>query len=164
MTVGQWPNAGKFKLSARSRERLEGVHPDLVAVVHYAIRITAVDFGIPLDGGVRTQERQDQLVEVGASSTRTSRHLSGHAVDIYAYVDGKSSWKREHVLAVHSAFVKAAAELDVNLRWGGDWNGDGKIGPNDNDLVHHELPASIYGLTMHSASSRAAAFLSSLGY
>ena len=46
----------RYKLGARSRQRLEGVHPDLVRVVSRAILITEVDFTV-LEG-LRTVERQ----------------------------------------------------------------------------------------------------------
>ena len=48
-----------FKLSKRSLSRLEGVNPDLVRVVHRAIQITPVDFGVTC--GVRTLEEQKSL-------------------------------------------------------------------------------------------------------
>jgi peptidoglycan L-alanyl-D-glutamate endopeptidase CwlK len=144
-TQTTFPQPGKFKLSQRSLSRLAGVHPDLLAVTHYAIRITSVDFGIPEDGGVRTAYRQMQLVSDGKSKTRDSRHLTGHAVDIYAYVNGAASWAVQDVMAVHRAFVRASEELGVGLRWGGDWDGDGVTEKGENDYVHHELPKRFYG-------------------
>ena len=41
-----------FRLSQRSIDRLEGVHPDMTAVVGRAIQLTEVDFGVTQ--GVRT--------------------------------------------------------------------------------------------------------------
>ena len=35
-----------FRLSQRSIDRLEGVHPDMTAVVERAIQLTEVDFGV----------------------------------------------------------------------------------------------------------------------
>ena len=49
-----------FNLSARSLQRLEGVHPRLVDVVELAIQRTAVDFTVV--EGLRTAERQRELV------------------------------------------------------------------------------------------------------
>ena len=71
-----------FKLGARSLTRLRGVHPDLVKVVTRAIEISTLDFTV-LEG-VRSLERQQALVEAGASQTLKSRHLTGHAVDLGA--------------------------------------------------------------------------------
>jgi hypothetical protein len=144
-TQTTFPQPGKFRLSQRSLSRLAGVHPDLLAVTHYAIRITSVDFGIPEDGGVRTAYRQNQLVAEGKSQTLDSRHLTGHAVDIYAYVNGAASWAMADVMAVHYAFKNAGAALQVKLRWGGDWNSNGVFEKGENDFVHHELLKAAYG-------------------
>ena len=65
----------KFSLSKKSESRLFGVHPDLVAVVRRAIEITEVDFSV--GEGLRTIERQKELVAKGASQTMKSRHLTG---------------------------------------------------------------------------------------
>jgi len=110
---------GKYALGARSKTRLEGVHQDLVEVVKRAIEITEVDFTV-LEG-MRTLERQKKLLAKGASTTLRSRHLTGHAVDIGAYVDGtvRWDWPLYHKLA--DAMKKAAEELNINLEWGGDW-------------------------------------------
>jgi peptidoglycan LD-endopeptidase CwlK len=69
-----------YKLGARSKQRLKGVHDDLVRVVERAIEITTVDFTV-LEG-LRTPERQKALYESGASQTLNSRHITGHAVDL----------------------------------------------------------------------------------
>ena len=79
-----------YRLSQRSRDRMKGVHPDLVAVVERAIQITGIDFTIT--EGLRTPSRQKELVKAGASRTQNSRHLTGHAVDIAAWVDGTVRW------------------------------------------------------------------------
>ena len=79
-----------FKLGARSLTRLKGVHPDLVKVVTRAIEISTLDFTV-LEG-LRSLERQQALVEAGASQTLKSRHLTGHAVDLGAWVDGQVDW------------------------------------------------------------------------
>ena len=79
-----------FRLSSRSRARLIGVHPALIAVVEAAITRTPVDFMIT--EGLRTAERQAVLVKAGASRTTRSRHLTGHAVDVAALVEGQVRW------------------------------------------------------------------------
>ena len=109
----------KFKLSARSRSRLAGVHPDLVRVVERAIEITEIDFAV--NEGLRTMEKQLEYVRSGASTTLASRHLTGHAVDLAAFV-GKEirwDWPLYHKLA--AAMKQAAKELGVPIIWGGDW-------------------------------------------
>lgn len=168
LVVGEGPaedGFGDFRLGKRSLERLEGVHPDIMAVVQYAIRVSRIDFGITRTGGVRDIETQRKLMGAGASKTLRSRHLTGHAVDI-APLDpktGKYSKKSEHALAIHSAFVRASVFLDVPLRYGGDWDMDGQLREEgESDLVHHELPRRDYGNNKHSQSEKAAAFLASI--
>ena len=105
-----------YKLSLRSKQRLSGVHPDLVDVVKRAIEITEQDFSVT--EGIRHIERQRQLVATGKSTTLNSRHLTGHAVDLVPY---PVSWDWEYFYPIADAMKQAAEELDVDLEWGGDW-------------------------------------------
>ena len=124
-----------YKLSQRSRNRLRGVHPDLIAVVELAITITEVDFTV-LEG-VRTVERQKELVAAGASRTLDSRHITGHAVDLGAYVNGGIRWDWPLYHRIAEAMKRAADVLKVSIEWGGDW----KSFP---DGPHFELDRSKY--------------------
>ena len=108
-----------YKLSSRSLSRLEGVHPDLVKVVKRAIQITEQDFTV-LEG-LRSLERQKELVKKGASKTMNSRHLTGHAVDIAPWVNGGVSWDWDYYYEVADAMKEAAMELGADITWGGDW-------------------------------------------
>lgn len=108
-----------FKLSAKSLSRLEGVHPDLVKVVHRAIQNSNVDFAV-LEG-LRTPERQQQLVKSGASLTLKSRHLTGHAVDLGAIVGGQVRWDWPLYYKIAETMKDAARDLKVPITWGGDW-------------------------------------------
>ena len=105
-----------YKLSLRSKQRLSGVHPDLVDVVKRAIEITEQDFSVT--EGIRHIERQKKLVATGKSTTLNSRHLTGHAVDLVPY---PVSWDWEYFYPIADAMKQAAEELDVDLEWGGDW-------------------------------------------
>lgn len=109
----------QFKLSRRSRNRLKGVNPDLVKVVERAIELTEIDFGVT--EGLRTIERQRELVRAGASKTMKSRHLTGHAVDLVAFVEGKVRWDWPLYYKIADAMKQAAEELKIPLEWGGDW-------------------------------------------
>ena len=122
-------------LSRRSRDRLVGVHPDLVRVVEAAIARTPVDFMVT--EGLRTPLRQAALVRAGASRTLNSRHLTGHAVDVCALVDGKVRWDWPLYPRIAGAFKAAAMALDVPIVWGGDW-------PRLRDGPHFELDRSRY--------------------
>lgn len=109
---------GKFKLSKRSLSALEGVHADLVKVVQRAIEITEVDFVVT--EGLRTPERQAELYKAGASQTRKSRHITGHAVDLAAWV-GQVRWDWPLYAKLAAAMKQAASELGTPIVWGGDW-------------------------------------------
>lgn len=124
-----------FVLSKKSLDRLTGVHPDLVRVVKRAIEITTVDFAV-LEG-VRSKSRQEQLVKAGASQTMNSRHLTGHAVDLGAYVSGSVRWDWPLYYKIADAVKEAAAELGVPIEWGGDWR-------KFKDGAHFQLPHKEY--------------------
>ncbi len=109
-----------FRLSARSRARMKGVHPALVEVIEAAIRTTPVDFMVT--EGLRTAARQAALVKAGASRTLNSRHLTGHAVDIAAMVDGQVRWDWPLYPRIAEAIKAAAKARGVALVWGGDWS------------------------------------------
>ena len=110
----------KFKLSKRSLSRLEGVDADLVAVVKRAIEITTVDFGVT--EGMRSIETQRKYVDAGKSQTMNSKHLTGDAVDLVAYVHGTVSWELNLYDDIADAMKAAAIELGVPLLWGAAWN------------------------------------------
>ena len=124
-----------YVLSKKSLDRLTGVHPDLIRVVKRALEITTVDFAV-LEG-VRSKARQEQLVKAGASQTLNSRHLTGHAVDLGAYVSGSVRWDWPLYHKIADAVKQASAELGVPIEWGGDWQ-KFKDGP------HFQLPRKEY--------------------
>lgn len=112
-----------FKLSARSRRNLVDVHPHLVRVVERALDLSAIDF-VVLEG-VRTIERQRELVASGASQTMAGRHLKGqsgfgHAVDLGAWV-GEIRWDMGLYYQLATAVQRAARESSTPIRWGGAW-------------------------------------------
>jgi peptidoglycan L-alanyl-D-glutamate endopeptidase CwlK len=122
-------------MTPRDITRLRGVHTDLLAVVSEAEKITAVPFMI-LEG-LRTLDRQKQLVAAGASKTMNSRHLTGHAVDLGALVGGKLRWDWPLYSRIAEAMKEAAKKVAVPIEWGGDWKSF-KDGP------HFQLPFRRY--------------------
>lgn len=124
-----------FRLSKRSLDRLEGVHPALVGVVQAAILRTPVDFMVT--EGLRTPARQAALVRAGASRTLKSRHLTGHAVDVAALMDGRVRWDWPLYPRIAEAFKAAARARGVALVWGGDW-------PTLRDGPHFELDRAVF--------------------
>jgi peptidoglycan L-alanyl-D-glutamate endopeptidase CwlK len=124
-----------YTLGVKSKQRLKGIHPDLIKVVERAIEITTVDFTV-LEG-LRTPERQKKLKEAGASQTLNSRHITGHAVDLGAFVDGQVDWSWPLYHEIAKAMKSAAAELSIPIEWGCDWSRL-KDGP------HLQLPRKEY--------------------
>lgn len=108
-----------YSLGLKSKLKLRGVHPDLVRVVELAIKITDVDFTV-LEG-VRSRQRQAQLVLQGASKTMNSRHITGHAVDLGALVAGSVRWDWPLYHKLAAAMKQAANELGVPIVCGADW-------------------------------------------
>lgn len=123
------------RFSAASYGHLRGVRPELVAIATRALLLSPVDFGI--GEGLRSPARQAQLVQAGASQTQRSRHLTGHAIDVVAYVGGEPRWDWPLYEQIAAAMKQAAADLGVPLEWGGDWR-TLKDGP------HYQLPWDKY--------------------
>ena len=108
-----------FKLSQRSLDRMKGVDERLVNVVKRAIEISEVDFIVT--EGLRTKERQAELLKAGATRTMNSKHIVGKAVDLAAVVDGKVRWDWPLYSKLATAMKRAAEILNVKIEWGGDW-------------------------------------------
>ena len=129
-------SAGNFKLSDKSLGRLNGLHPDLVKVVKRAIEITPIDFSV--GEGLRPITRQKELYRKGATKTMNSRHLTGHAVDLFALDEaGKVTWDWDYYHPLSDVVKQAAKDVGVSIEWGGDWS-KFKDGP------HYQLPWSKY--------------------
>ena len=109
-----------YHLSQRSLDKLVGVKPQLVQVVKLAIDYTTVDFGVT--EGLRSVETQREYFIAGKSQTMDSKHLTGDAVDLIAYVAGQASWELNLYDDVANAMKQAAIELNVPIRWGAAWN------------------------------------------
>lgn len=136
-----------FKLGKTSLERLTGVDERLVKVVKRAIQISKVDFSV-LEGR-RTIEQC--YINYGKGRTAAqcvakkvpakyanpsaakvtwlnnplgSKHVIGKAVDLVPYpLDWNDLAKFD---AIAKAMFAAAKELGVTIRWGADWDADGK--------------------------------------
>ncbi len=108
-----------YKLSKRSLTNLNGVNPKLVEVVQHAIKVTKVDFAVI--EGLRTVERQKELVARGASQTMKSKHLEGLAVDLMAFLDSRGSWELNLYDDIADSMKEGAIKVDVGLRWGAAW-------------------------------------------
>ena len=136
LTVGEAaapPPHRAAMLTARDRKRLAGVHPDLIRVVERA----RLDVEFYVSEGVRTVERQREMIAQGVSKTMNSRHLTGHAVDLYPVSDVPVPAMTGRDLApVVSAMRRAAAAEGVRLVHGADWGWDHP----HHDLERREYP------------------------
>jgi len=121
---------------SRSLKSMQGIHPDLRLVLDKALQDSPLDFVVI--EGLRTVERQKQLVASGASKTMNSRHITGHAVDLLPIgLDGKPAFDWPLYDQLGPA-VKAAADAEgVSIVWGGDWK-------QFRDGPHFELNRSAY--------------------
>ena len=119
-----------YSLGTKSRANLARIHPDLRRVVERAITITTQDFCVY--DGARSAAEQNALYRSGASQKdgfkSKSNHQAtpdgwGHAVDLVPWVDGKpvwdDTWERHYAVAL--AMARAAFDLAIQIRWGGNW-------------------------------------------
>lgn len=122
----------QFIFGGASRNRLTGVHPDLVEVAYKALGYGVMDFAVAQ--GVRTEEEQRKLYAKGRTEpgpivtwTMNSNHLLkedgyGHAIDIVPFINGKTDWQNEENFAILATLMfRAAMELGVQIGWGGHW-------------------------------------------
>lgn len=129
--------------SERSLKNMQGIHPDLRRVLDRALQESEVDFVVV--EGLRTIERQREMLRIKATTTLNSRHLTGHAVDFYAWVDvnldGKVTFEEMSkfplMKKIADAIKLAASELKVPVVWGGDWR-------KFKDYPHIELDRRAY--------------------
>jgi peptidoglycan L-alanyl-D-glutamate endopeptidase CwlK len=125
----------------KSAEVLQTVHPDLQAVCSSVIQ--TYDFSV-LEG-FRSDERQDELFRQGKSKLQAgdSKHNSfpSRAVDIVPYPIDWDDINRFYLLA--GFMFQAASSLNVQIRWGGDWDMDWDHRDQSFfDLPHFELVGS----------------------
>jgi len=127
-------------LNPKSMALLAYAHPDLQKIVRRCAELSTLDFVITET--IRTLERQQKLVAAGASKTMRSRHLPNAegeacAVDLAAVVDGAVRWDWPLYPTLAKSMKAAAADVGVDLEWGGDWI-EFKDGP------HFQLPWATY--------------------
>lgn len=113
---------GVFVLNAGSKKELLRVHEALVSIVEKAVQLSVQEFAV--HDGVRTIAEQQQMVQRGAAQTLDSRHVSGHAVDLVPYINGKLRWEWPPIYLIADAMRIGAQELKIPLRWGGAWDVD----------------------------------------
>jgi peptidoglycan L-alanyl-D-glutamate endopeptidase CwlK len=150
----------------RRRERLDRVHPLLRGVVIFAA--PRLPFDIIVVEGARTRARQVQLFAQGRTTsemraagiegvagqphlkkvtwTLDSKHIPGadgfsRAVDIAPVAGPDILWAHTDKFDAIAAEMFAGGKvLSVKIRWGADWDRDGKAREKrENDSPHWEL-------------------------
>lgn len=135
------------ELSARDVSRLTGVNRDLVRVVNRAASAYPGKFIVV--EGLRTKARQAELFAQGRTKpgkvvtwTLNSKHIEGLAVDLCPVkADGSLDWNNIPAFErMGAAVLQAAKELGVAVRWGADWDRDGKLREKgESDSPHFEI-------------------------
>jgi len=128
--------ANNHSFGSTSMAKLNTCHPDIQLVAIKALELSPYDFTII--HGWRGQEVQDALFDSGASTKQypNSKHNTqdefdedepgSEAIDFGPWINGKVPWDDTHIFAaIAGCFLAAAADLNVKLRWGGDWDSDG---------------------------------------
>ena len=128
-----------YKFSKQSLEKLETCHPDLQKLFGKVLESGLFDLTVV--EGVRTLERQKQLVAEGKSKTLNSKHLDGSAVDVAIYKNGKIDWDDSKAYYVLAGIVYTLAKQEgISVRWGGNWECNQDYDDTTFlDLVHWEI-------------------------
>ena len=132
-----------FDFGHTSRNRLQGVHPDLIICCKAALSYGVVDFSVVQ--GLRTNEQQEELYAQGRTKpgkivtwTMNSKHLAqedgySHAVDLAPFVDGGIDWNNISNFDILATLMfRAAMDTGVRIGWGGHWK-------KTKDRPHFEL-------------------------
>ena len=122
------------KFGKRSKQRLRGVDTRLVNVLNELIKI----MDVTIIEGLRSKQRQEILLKEGKTKTKFSKHIEGNAVDLAPYPIDWEDRDRFHYMG--GMIRGIAKQLNINVRWGGDWDSDGETRDNRfDDLVHVEI-------------------------
>ena len=136
------------KFSQRSAERLNTCEYNLQRLFHRVIEV--IDCTILC--GRRERQEQNELFDLGKSRVEwpDSKHNAVHpelskAVDVAPYYLGAPHirWNKKSLFRWYffgGIVLGIAQELEISIRWGGDWNGDTYVlDQKFNDLPHFEL-------------------------
>lgn len=132
----------------RRIERLDGIDQRLRAVVIEAA--SHLHFDVQVIEGRRTLERQKELYAQGRNGdprpkvtwTLASPHIEGRAVDLAPLQpDGSLNWNDAASFdKLAAAMFDACKVVGVRIRWGADWDQDGKPRERgESDSPHWEL-------------------------
>jgi peptidoglycan L-alanyl-D-glutamate endopeptidase CwlK len=131
------------RFSSSSLGNLTTCHPYLQLLFNTVIK----EYDCKVLEGHRSPERQQELLKQGATKVKFSNHnyKPSLAVDVSPYPIpnkwGEKDFKELAKFYHFAGFVKGVAfKLGIDIRWGGDWDGDKDFNDQSfDDLVHFEL-------------------------
>ena len=124
------------KFGKKSREQLSTCEKDLQMLFNEVVRT----FDCTVTQGHRTVEEQEKLYKEGKTKVKFGRHnhKPSIAVDVTPYPVDYSNIDRHYYFGGYVLGV--ASEMGIDIRWGGDWDGDKETKDQTfNDLVHFEI-------------------------
>ncbi len=122
----------------RSKDNLNTCHPDLQRLFNEVVK----HWDCSIICGHRTEEDQNKAFHEGKSKLQfpQSKHNSypSKAVDVVPYpVDWQDRDRFYHFAGI---VVGIATQMNIKIRWGGNWDGDFQVkDENFMDLPHFEL-------------------------
>ncbi len=129
-----------MELNQRSKNNLKGVNNVLIEIVEKSVEIFNTKYNeesyFVVTEGVRTLERQKQLLAENKSQTLDSYHITGHAIDVALFLNGKITWNLKDYKKLADIIKQAAKDLGYDIVWGGDWK--------FKDGVHFQIDRSKY--------------------
>ena len=126
------------KFGRKSRTRLATCDKQLQKLFNEVVK----HFDCSVLVGFRGKDEQNSAYKNGYSKVKwpNGKHNSNpsFAVDVAPY---PINWEDRERFIYFGGFVKGCAyQLDIPLRWGGDWNNDTSLADNEfDDLVHFEI-------------------------
>ena len=127
-----------YKFGSRSKKHLVTLDKRLQKVLNEVIK--HVDCSVI--EGQRSEERQNKLFTEGKTKVKypNGRHNASpsRAVDVGPYPIDWNDRERFHLFA---GFVLGISQsMEINIRWGGDWNKNFEVDDNNfDDFPHFEL-------------------------
>lgn len=132
-----------YKFGPTSKRKLNTCHPKLIKVAEEAIKV--VDFSII--SGYRGKSEQDRYKSIGASqlsypdSKHNNRDKRGKRQSLaFDFAPYPIVWSdTEQFTYVAGVIMGIAKQMGIQLRWGNDWDGNGKVSEGFQDYGHIEL-------------------------
>lgn len=146
----------KHRFGARSLDEAKGVSNRLLLLSSFSLLKSPVDFGIY--DGMRTLEEQEEYVRTGVSRTLESKHLTGEAVDLVPFINGKYRWELESCCHIAKCMAMGSVYFGIPVIWGAVW--DRKL----TDLNHNDLLKEVEEYTARRKAAGHKAFIDAVHF